>query len=79
MVYGLSFNGKDIPEGFKRKLAAKVRIEWLPRGHAYRLVGVATDKVSMLRALEQANNGRRLLHVEVRATAGTPIFGIYAY
>lgn len=77
MIHGINFGCGEIPEGFARRFR-KVWRE-VPRGIAYRLVGVATDRQSLSTALIQADNGRRKLHVEERKTAAGICYGIYAY
>lgn len=79
MLYGLNFGRGEIPAGWARRFVKRIPIAWLPRGNAYRLVGVATNRESLKLALMQADNGRRLLHVEERQAASGPCFGIYAY
>lgn len=79
MVYGLNFNNTKIPASYLRKFRKRIPIKWLPRGAFYRLVGVGDTQFSRDQMLDQAWNGRRLLHVEVRKTAGPTLYGVYAY
>lgn len=78
MIYGLNFNGTQIPDGWKRRFAKQTRVPWYPKVW-FVLQGVGTDRESMLRMVEQAHNGRRNIHVKERATAAGPAFGVYTY
>ena len=79
MIYGINFNGNQIPPGYARKFRKEVKIDWLPRGHRYRLVGVADTIESRNAMLIQADNGHRLLHIETRRTGGPVLYGNDAY
>jgi hypothetical protein len=82
-IFGLNFNKTPIPDGYKKKFAARISGKGLvpgyTRGDMLRLVGVAGDARSRDHMLIQANNGRRFLHVVERKTAGGPVFGIYTF
>jgi hypothetical protein len=78
-VYGLNFNVTPIPFAYEKLFRRKIKIRWLKGVNNYFLQGVATTHGDMLRMLQQANNGRRLLHVEERRTANGTIYGIYTY
>lgn len=82
MIYGLNFNGTQIPQPARRKFKERIKIEWLPRGHYYRLVGVCDSLESVRGAFIQADNGHRLIHVEVRRAPISmtgKVYGIYIY
>jgi len=79
VIWGINFNGQAIPPGFEKKFKKRIKIAWLPRGHHYHLVGVADSITSRNDMLIQADNGHRLLHVEIRKTGGPTLYGVYAY
>jgi len=86
MIFGINFcpkqpdtNDMGLPLGYAKKFRKELKLDGLPRGHYYRLVGIAESKPEADAMLAQADNGHRKLHVEKRMTARGPLFGIYAY
>lgn len=76
MIYGLNFNGTEIPKTMKRRFAETVK----PFGMVkFRLQGVATTEHDRDQMLIQASNGTRQLHVEERKIIGGTWYGIYVY
>lgn len=76
MIFGLNFNGTQIPDGVKRKFAARVRIQ--PAVYA-QLVGIGQSPEERDAMITQATNGKRRLHVETRTTPAGDWYGIYEY
>ena len=75
-IYGLNFNGSQIPANIKKRFAEVVK----PFGMVkFRLVGVATSEVDRDACLAVATNGTRDLHVEIRDSKVGKLYGIYAH
>lgn len=79
-IYGLNFNGLEIPPGVKRKFGNKICIRRaqgkIPSRYVF-LKGVAQSPEERDAMLIVANNGHRVVHVEERKTASGIWYGIY--
>ena len=79
MIYGINFNGTELPAGYARKFAKTYKFPGAPRGHRARLVGIADTVQSKDTMIVQASNGHRRLFVHTKPTAGPTLYGIYSY
>lgn len=79
MIYGLNFNGSEIPPGIRKKFARYKKLSGLPRGVYAVLQGVGQSPSERNAMLLAATNGSRRLHVEERVTAAGVWYGIYVY
>lgn len=80
MVYGLNFNGKQIPEKVRKIFAKRVDSNELPGITKYKLPlqGVCNDSGEVDQMKMQADNGHRTLRViGPRKRFGNTWFGIY--
>jgi hypothetical protein len=75
MIYGLNFNGTQIPEGVARKFRKLLNLD----GRKADLQGVAQSPEERDVMLVTAQNGHRKLHVVQKATAAGVWYGIYVY
>lgn len=75
MIYGINFNGTEIPKGIKRMFAASKKFD----GVAFKLdlKGIAQSIDERDSMLIQADNGHRTIRVVARQTAAGVWFGIY--
>jgi len=91
MIYGINFRPKapdtdsmGFPPGYAKKFRKELRLAALTENGTnkvvtFRLVGICETKAELESMLEQANNGHRRLHSEMRATARGPLYGVYVY
>jgi hypothetical protein len=79
MIFGLNFNGTQIPPAIKARFAAYIRLPNMPRGQRARLVGACATEDEKAIMLSQADNGHRRLHVEERKAVHGKFYGIYVY
>jgi hypothetical protein len=78
-IYGINFNGTEIPPGVARKFPKRLKLTGMQRGEYAHLEGVAQSPTERDQMLVQADNGRRKLHVEPRLTPAGTWYGIYAH
>lgn len=74
MIYGLNFNGTQIPPGYKRRFAQTLKRSGVLEAD---LKGVATSLEEAEQMKLQADNGHRMVFIERRKTAGADVFGVY--
>lgn len=74
MIYGLNFNGTQIPEGVRRKFAKTIRC---PDGRKADLQGVGQSGEERDVMVSAAQRPGRDLHIVQRATAGGSWYGVY--
>jgi hypothetical protein len=80
VIYGLNFNGTQIPKGPAfRKFPERIKLEGMGRGQYARLHGIGQSEAERNAMVILANNTSRKIHVESRQTAGGVWYGIYIY
>lgn len=79
MIYGLNFNGTQIPIEYSKKFVKELKLAGQPRGVYAHLVGVTDTMAERDTMLIAASNGHRKLHVVERSITGGYLYGIYAY
>lgn len=79
MIYGINFNGTQIPDAIRRKFVKQLKLPEMPRGYRASLVGVGQSEKERDDMLIQATNGHRKLHVVEKQTAAGIWYGIYAW
>lgn len=78
-IYGVNFNGTQIPDGVRRKFRRELKLPGMRRGEYALLVGVAQSDDERDEMLVQGTNGTRRLHVEPRQTVAGVWYGIYVH
>ena len=78
-IYGVNFNGTQIPPGVKRHFSRELKLPGMKRGERALLQGVAQSPSERDLMLVQASNGHRRLHVVDRQTAAGVWYGIYVH
>lgn len=78
-MYGLNFNGTQIPTNIRRKFAVRRKFEGMGKGTFATLQGVATSIEDSEAMVSQASNERRHVIAVPRTIAGGTWFGIYIY
>ncbi len=79
MIYGLNFNGTQIPEGVKRRFAERVKLPGMKRGEYAYLKGVGQSSVERDAMLAVADNQKRKVIIEERQTLNGVWYGLYVY
>jgi len=79
MIYGVNFNGSEIPEGIKRRFRERVKLPGMKRGEYAYLKGVGQSVAERDAMLVTMDNGRRKAVIEERQTLVGVWYGIYAY
>jgi hypothetical protein len=79
MIYGLNFNGREIPPGVKRKFRARLKLPGNKRYEWLHLQGVGQNEVERDAMLMAVSRPGRIVHVEKRKTAAGVWYGVYVY
>jgi hypothetical protein len=76
-IYGINFNGTEIPHGVKRKFRARMKLPGAGFHEWHCLKGVAQNMVERDAMLMQAERPGRSIHIEERKTAAGVWYGFY--